>query len=396
MTPEQQPARGAPAEEFLPYDRPDIGEEEVEEVVQTLRSGWLTAGPRVAEFERRFAETVGAPHALALTSCTAAMHLALVAAGVGPGDEVITTPLTFAATANVVIHAGATPVLADVEPGDLTLDPEQVRAKLTPRTRAILPVHYAGAPCRMEEIVAIARERDLLVVEDAAHALGTAVGDRPIGSFGHATAFSFYATKNVTTGEGGMVTTSDGELADRMRTLALHGLSHDAWDRYTARGSWYYQVLAPGYNYVMADVQGALGLRQLERLPAFQSQRRRLAARYHELLADLPELVLPEERPGTTHSWHLYAVRLRTEEGVVERDRFIEELRARGVGTSVHFIPLPLHSYYRETFGWRLSDFPRTEEAFRGLVSLPLYTKMTDGDVERVCAAVREVVRAGR
>lgn len=395
--PEEQPAAApSPGEDFLPYYRPDIGEEEVEEVAATLRSGWLTAGPRVAEFERRFAETVGAAHALAVNSCTAGMHLALVAAGVGPGDEVITTPLTFAATANVIIHAGATPVLADVEPGDLTLDPDQVLARLTPRTRAIMPVHYAGAPCRIDEIVAIARQRGLLVVEDAAHALGTALGDRSIGSFGDVTAFSFYATKNVTTGEGGMVTTSDGELADRMRTLALHGLSHDAWDRYTAHGSWYYQVLAPGYNYVMADVQGALGLRQLERLPAFQSQRRRLAARYHELLADLPELVLPEQRPGTTHSWHLYVVRLRTEEGTLDRDRFIEELRARGIGTSVHFIPLPLHSYYRETFGWRLSDFPRTEEAFQGLVSLPLYTKMTDADVERVAAAVHEVIHAGR
>jgi len=383
-------------EGFLPYNQPDIGDAEVEEVVATLRSGWLAPGPRVAAFEQRFAEAVGAPHAVAVNSCTAGMHLALVAAGIGPGDEVITTPLTFAATVNVIIHAGATPVLADVEPVDLTLDPDQVAARLTPRTRAIMPVHYAGAACRMDEILALARARGLLVIEDAAHALGTKVGDRAVGSLGDAAVFSFYATKNITTAAGGMVTTGDGRLAERMRLLSLHGLSADAWDRYTARGSWYYQVLAPGYNYAMTDLQGALGLRQLDRFPRFQAQRRLLADRYRDLLADLPEIVLPRERPGTTHAWHLYVIRLRTAGLRLNRDTFINEMRARGIGTSVHFIPLHLHPFYREKFGWRPGDFPRAEEAFEGLVSLPLYTRMTEGDVERVARAVREVLNAGR
>lgn len=383
-------------ERFLPYNQPDIGEAEVEEVVATLRSGWLAPGPRVAAFEQRFAETVGTTHAIAVNSCTAGMHLALVAAGIGPGDEVITTPLTFAATANVIIHAGATPVLADVDPDDLTLDPERVAARLTPRTRAIMPVHYGGAACRMDELLSLARERRLLVIEDAAHGLGTKVGDRPVGSLGDATVFSFYATKNVTTAAGGMVTTNDGKLAERIRLLSLHGLSADAWERYTARGSWYYQVLAPGYNYAMTDLQGALGLRQLDRLPQFQARRRRLADRYGELLADLPQVVLPRERPGTTHAWHLYAIRLRTAGLRLNRDAFINEMRARGIGTSVHFIPLHLHPYYRERFGWKLGDFPRAEEAYQGLVSLPLYTRMTDEDVERVAQAVREVVDADR
>ncbi len=383
---------GCDGEPFLPYNQPDIGEAEIEEVVATLRSGWLAPGPRVAEFERRFAGTGGAAHAVAVNSCTAGMHLALVGGGIGPGDEVITTPLTFAATVNVIIHSGATPVLADIEPDDLTLDPERVEAVLTPRTRAIIPVHHAGAACRMPELLSLARSRGLLVIEDAAHGLGTFVGERPVGSLGTATAFSFYATKNLATGEGGMVTTDDAGLAERMRMLSLHGLSRDAWERYTSRGSWYYQVLAPGYNYVMSDIQGALGLRQLDRLDEFQRRRRRLAERYLEALADLPELALPRERPGTTHAWHLFVVRLRTG----DRDGFIERMRERGIGTSVHFIPLHLHPYYRETFGWERGDFPRAEEGFEGLVSLPLYTKMTEDDVERVARAVRETLHAGR
>ena len=288
---------------FLPFALPSIGEDEVADVTEALLSGWLTTGPRTKEFERTFAEFVGAPQAIAVNSATAGLHLALAALGIGPGDEVITTPLTFAATANVIVHLGATPVFADVGP-DLNLDPAQVRARITPRTKAIMPVHFAGLPCDMDAIRAIAREFDLAVVEDAAHAIGAAHDGKPIGMVPadsrDLVVFSFYATKNLTTGEGGMVTCADAELADRVRILSLHGISRDAWKRYTAEGSWYYEVIAPGYKYNMTDLQAALGLRQLRRFFTFQEDRRRIVARYDGHFADLVELATPQhaDRPG--------------------------------------------------------------------------------------------------
>jgi dTDP-4-amino-4,6-dideoxygalactose transaminase len=383
-------------EDFLPYNLPDISEAEIDAVVDVLRSGWLAPGPRVKAFEADFAAYAGTKHAIALDSATAGMHLALLASGIGPGDEVITTPTTFAATVNTIIHTGATPVLADVCPDDYCIDPAAVERAITPRTRAIMPMHHGGSACRMDEILALARTHGLRVIEDAAHALGTQIGGRNVGSFGDATVFSFYPTKNVTSGRGGMLTTDDDALAERCRLLALHGMSNDAWDRYTARGSWAYQVLAAGYNYTMTDFQAALGHTQFSRLGTFQRQRAHLARRMSERLAALPEIVLPAERAGTTHAWHLYVVRIRPGMLTISRDEIIAAMKEQGIGTSVHFIPIHHHPYYRETYGWAPGDFPVADQAFETMLSLPLYTRMTDAEADRVAAAVEEVVHGHR
>ncbi|HWQ28918.1 MAG TPA: DegT/DnrJ/EryC1/StrS aminotransferase family protein [Dehalococcoidia bacterium] len=383
------------SEPFLPYNLPDIGEDEIGAVVETLRSGWLAPGPRVQAFEEAFAERIGVRHAIAVTSCTAGMHLALLACGVGPGDEVIVPVITFPATANVVVHAGATPVLADVGPDDLNLDPDAVRERLTGRTKAIMPVHYAGQACPMQELRAIAGERGLRLIEDAAHAFGTMYRGEPVGRTRDAAVFSFYVTKNITTGAGGMVTTDDDAVAEEVRRRRMHGLSANAWDRYTASGTPFYQVVAPGYNYTMSDLEAALGLAQLRRADAFLVRRRELAGRYAELLSDVPEIALPEEREAG-HSWHLYVIRLRRGALDIDRDAFLREMREEGIGVSVHFIPLHYHPYYREAFGWKRGDYPNAEAAFEEIVSLPLYTRMTDGDVERVAKAVRRIVERHR
>jgi dTDP-4-amino-4,6-dideoxygalactose transaminase len=324
------------------------------------------------------------------------MHLALIAMDIGAGDEVITTPTTFAATVNVIIHAGATPVLADIRIDDYCIDPAAIEGAITPRTKAIMPVHHAGSACAMDEILAIARRHGLRVIEDAAHAIGTAIGGRPIGAFGDATVFSFYPTKNVTTGRGGMLTTDDDALAERCRLLALHGMSNDAWDRYTARGSWSYRVLAPGYNYAMSDFQAALGHAQFARIDEFQSKRRRLAERYNERFASMPEIVTPVEREGTTHAWHLYVARIGRGELDIGRDDVITKLKDAGIGTSVHFIPIHHHPYYRETYGWAPGDFPVADEAFETMISLPLYTRMSEAEADRVIYAIEDVVRRHR
>jgi dTDP-4-amino-4,6-dideoxygalactose transaminase len=379
--------------DFLSYNLPDISDAEIDAVTNTLRSGWLAPGPRVRAFEEAFAAYAGTTHAIGLDSATAGMHLALIANGIGPGDEVITTPTTFAATVNVIIHAGATPVLADVHMDDFCIDPAAIERAISPRTRAIMPMHHGGSACRMNEIMSIAERDSLLVIEDAAHALGTCVGGRRVGGIGHATVFSFYPTKNVTSGRGGMLTTNSDELAERCRLLALHGMSNDAWDRYTERGSWAYRVLAAGYNYAMYDYQAALGHAQFNRLDEFQGVRARLAARYNERLALVPGIVTPAERAGTTHAWHLYVVRLRPEALTISRDEFIVAMKERGIGTSVHFIPIHHHPYYRETYGWAPGDFPVADEAFETMVSLPLYTRMSECDVDRVVTAVDEIAR---
>ena len=380
------------SEDFLPVARPDISEDEIAAVAEVLRSGWLTYGPKTQALEAEFAAFAGAKHAVAVTSCTAAMHLALLAAGVGPGDEVITTPLTFAATVNVIVHAGARPVLADVCPDDLNIDPDAVAARLTPRTRAIMPVHYGGQPCRMDELLGIARDHGLRVIEDAAHAAGASYRGKPVGSIGDATAFSFYAIKNMTTGEGGMLATDDDELAEKARLLRAHGLSTDAWKRYTAAGSAFYDVAMPGFNYRMTDFQAAIGRGQLARLPAFNAARARLAARYNQRLAAVEELETPGTRPEVVHAWHLYPLRLRRERLRISRDEFVTELRQRGIGSSVHFIPIHYHAYYREGFAFQRGDFPVAEDAFERLISLPLFPLMTDADVDRVADAVEEIV----
>jgi dTDP-4-amino-4,6-dideoxygalactose transaminase len=387
---------------YLPYHVPSIGEDEIAEVVDTLRSGWITTGPKTHRFEKEFSEYTGAPHALAVNSCTAGLHLAFAALNLGPGDEVITTPLTFCATVNTILQVGATPVLADVDEHG-NLDPASVRARITTRTRCIVPVHLAGMPCRMREFWQIAREHDLRVVEDAAHAAGTKYEGHQIGAgipsagyFSDAVAYSFYATKNMTTGEGGMVTTHDADLVSRMRILALHGISKDAWKRYTAAGNWFYEVVECGFKYNLSDIQSAVGIHQLRRLEGFIEERRRLAALYRLALGDLAELELPHEVHGTRHAWHLYIVRLRLDRLGIDRDQFIGLLRQHGIGTSVHFIPVPLHPFYRDSGLTSTASVPAAMELYRRIISLPLYPGMTDEDVVRVADAIRDVVRRHR
>ena len=391
---ESSPA--AAVEPFLPFAQPEIGQEEIDEVVDTLRSGWLTGGPKVQAFEEGIRDVTGASHAVALSSCTAGMHLALLAAGIGPGDEVITTPLTFAATVNVILHAGATPVLADVREDDYNIDVDEIERKITPRTKALLPVHYGGQPCRMDELQALADRHKLRVIEDAAHAIGARYRGQPIGALTDAAVFSFYPIKAITTGQGGMLTTNDADLANQVRLLSLHGLSKNAWNRYSKGGSAEYQVLAPGFNYAMTDIQAALGIHQLKRLEAFQARRTHIANQYNALFAGVPELIRPPMRDEIVHAWHLYPIRLQLDRLTIDRAHFIEELRERGIGTSVHFIPIHLHPYYRKALSLGPGDFPVTEAIYEGLISLPIYPRMEDASVERVAAAVREIAEAHR
>ena len=376
---------------FISFSRPEIGEEEIQGVVETLRSGWVTTGPKTAEFEKEFRHYTGAQYSLAVNSCTAGLHLALAALGLGPGDEVITTPLTFCATVNTILEVGAKPVLADIGP-DLNISPEHIRRALTPKTKAIVPVHLGGLPCDMDRIWDIARENHLKVVEDAAHAVGSSYRGIPVGSGpSDAVAFSFYATKNLCTGEGGMVTTPSEELYRHMKVLCLHGISRDAWDRYTEKGNWYYQVEECGFKDNMSDIMAARGLVQLRKLDRMNARRAEIAERYNKAFAAMEEVQLPPVRPDSTHAWHLYALRLNLDELTIDRAGFFDEMKELGIGCSVHFIPIPLHPYYHKTLEMRdpctraLSEYPR-------LLSLPIYSKMSDGDVERVICAVKDVV----
>ncbi len=392
-----QPAAPSSGEPFLPFAQPDIGQAEIDEVVDTLRSGWLTNGPKTKAFEQAFRERTNTEHAVALSSCTAGLHLALLATGIGPGDEVITTPLTFPSTVSVILHVGAKPVLADVREDDYNIDPAEVARRVTPRTKAIIPVHYGGQPCRMEELLSLALERGLRVIEDAAHALGASYRGQPIGALGDATVFSFYPIKNITTGQGGMLTTNDEEIAERVRLLSLHGLSKSGWARYEEKGTWAYQVLALGFNYVMTDIQAAIGIHQLARLEEFQTRRAHLAREYDRLLADMPEVIRPPVRDEElTHAWHLYPIRLDAERLEIGRDEFIEALRERGIGTTVNFIPIHYHQYFREALELQQGDYPVAEAIFAGEVSLPLYPRMQDADVQRVASAIHEVIGARR
>ena len=383
------------AENYLPYCRPTVDEAEIGEVVAALRSGWLTTGPRTHQFEADFAVAAGAPNALALNSGTAALHVALAAAGVGPGDEVITTPLTFCACANVIVQQGAAPVLADICEDDFNIDPAQVERHITPRTKAIMAVDFAGQPCRLDELRELADYYGILLLEDAAHSAGARYRGRAIGSVADATAFSFYPTKNMTTGEGGMLTTLSDQLAAEARVLALHGMSKDAWRRYQKDASWAYDVVAPGFKYNMSDLQAALGLVQLKRLGEFNAIRESLASKYAQRLAGCAGVQLPTARPEVQHVWHLYVIRLKLEMLSLDRGAFIEALAERGIGTSVHFIPIHHHSYYREGFGFSPAELPITERIFPEIISLPLYPTMTEADVDRVADAVRELANAG-
>jgi len=389
---------------FLPFAVPSIGEEEIAEVVDSLRSGWITAGPKVKRFEADFAQYIGCNHAIAVNSCTAALHIALTALGIGPGDEVIVPTFTFCSTANVVVHLGAKPVLVDVG-SDFNVHPDDLKRAITPRTRAIVPVHFSGQACDLTAIYEIARQYDLHVVEDAAHAVGTEYDGRKVGNAyffqkrglrKHAVCFSFYAIKNMTTGEGGMIATSDDDLAERMRLLSLHGMSRDAWKRYTGSGSWYYEILAAGYKDNMTDVQAALGIHQLKKLDGFIATRARYAKIYDEAFAFVPEIATPKVTPGQRHAWHLYIIQLTLDRLEIDRSQFIEELHANNIGTSVHFIPVHLHPYYQERFGYRRGDLPQAEQLFDRIVSLPLYPGMTDEDVHDVIRAVLDVVGKNR
>ena len=377
---------------FLPFARPDISNAEIMAVVRTLRSGWLTMGPRVLEFEEAFRKYIGARHAVAFNSCTAALHTTLVALRVGPGDEVVTTPFTFAATANVVALVGARPVFADVEPDTLNLDPSNANARLCARTKAVIPVHYGGQPCDLDALAERAHAHGAFLLEDAAHAFGAEYRDRRIGSTGTA-AFSFYATKNLTTGEGGMVTTDDSDLADRLRLLRLHGISRDAWKRYTVAGDWYYEVVEAGFKYNMTDTQAAMGLVQLRRADGLLKRRRSHAQYLAKEFKDVPNLTLPQERPDTSNAWHLYPIRLNLPRLRIDRAKFIEALRAENIGSSVHFIPLHLQPYYRDRFGYRRGDFPVAEAAYERIISLPFYAGMTREDLDDVVEAVGKIAQ---
>jgi dTDP-4-amino-4,6-dideoxygalactose transaminase len=375
-------------EDFLPIARPDIDDADVDEVVDTLRSGWLTYGAKTQRFETEFRQLAGAEHAVATNSCTAGLHIALLAAGIGPGDEVITTPLTFAATANVIVHTGATPVLADICYDDLNIDPEQIERRITSKTKAIMPVHYAGHTCRMDEIMEIARRHDLVVIEDAATAAGSLYKGRPVGSLGDMTVFSFYPIKNMTTGQGGIVTTDNPEYADKLGSLRNHGLDSNAWKRYSSEASRpFYTLSEPGFNYGMFDLLAAVGLGQLRRLPEFNARRTELAACYTRLFTDVRQVEVPTVSPEVTSNWHLYVIRLR--DTSLARDDLVTALKTRGIGTSVHYYPVHYHPYYRETFGFREGDYPVCESEFDRILSLPLFPQMTEHDVERVVEAVK-------
>jgi len=379
------------SETFIPFSPPQLGDEEIAEVVDSLRSGWITTGPKTRAFEEEFRAANSAPAALALSSCTAALHLALDTLGIGPGDEVITTPLTFVATVNAIEHVGARPVLADVEPDTLNLDPERVAAAITPATRALLPVHYGGHPVDLDAFAALAEPAGLHVIEDAAHAVAARYKGRLIGSSDNPAAFSFYATKNMTTAEGGMLT-GPAEFIDRARIASLHGMSRDAWKRYGKGGNWYYEVVMPGFKYNMTDLQAAIGRVQLRRLPEFQQRRAEVVAAYNRAFADCEALQTPVCRPEVEHAWHLYALRLNLDALTINRNQFIDELSVRQIGTSVHFIPIHLHPYYGEKYGFAPDAFPVAFSNYERLISLPLNAGISDGAVARVAEAVLDIV----
>jgi dTDP-4-amino-4,6-dideoxygalactose transaminase len=380
-------------EKFIPYNLPDFTEQEVSAATETVRSLWVAKGPRTVKFEEEFAKHVGAKHAVAMNSCTAALHVALLSAGVGPGDEVITTPMTFASTANTIIHCGATPIFADIDYKTGCIDPDEVEKKVTAKTKAIVPVHYSGQVCNLDRIYDIADRYGIFVSEDAAHALESYYKGRIIGNkLKGAASYSFYATKNLTTGEGGMLVTDDDEIDAKARILAGQGMSRNAWNRYAKGGSWRYDICEPGFKYNMFDIQAALGLVQLSRLDEMQARRLKIAEKYQREFAKIDAVEPPFVPDYCTHSWHLYVLRIVPELLTIDRDRFIDELNARNVGTSVHFIPVTSMSAYTKLFGFKEGDFPNTEKHFERIISLPLYPSLTDEESDYIVAAVRDIV----
>jgi perosamine synthetase len=378
---------------FLPYGRQSLDEADIQAVVDVLRSDWLTTGPKVGEFEEAFAARVGAAHAVSFSSGTAALHAAAFVSGLAPGDEAITTPLTFAATANCVLYQGATPVFADVSGDTLNLDPEQVAEKITTRTRAILPVDYAGHPADMKPLMELARRHGLIVIEDACHALGSAYGGRSVGSIADMTVFSFHPVKHITTGEGGMVSTDNSQFAETLRRFRNHGISSDARQRQSA-GQWHYEMILLGFNYRLPDILCALGFQQLTKLDANLTRRREIAAQYTAAFCEIPGVIPPTVRVEANPAWHLYPIRLDLEKLSEDRGQIFRALRAENIGVNVHYIPVHLHPYYRERFGFRGGEFPVAEDAYARLLSLPMFHSMSNQDAKDVIEAVKKVVRS--
>jgi len=373
----------------ISYFTPSITDDEISEVLDTLKSGWLTMGPKTIAFEEQIAEYTGAKYAVAVNSCTAALHLSLIGLGIGSGDEVITTPFTFASTGNVIVHTGAKPVFVDIQPDTYNIDPELIKEAITPKTKAIIPVHYAGQPCDIQAITEIASDYNVKVIEDAAHAIGAEYKGNKIGCFGDTTCFSFYATKNMTTGDGGAVTTNDKKLADRMRSLRLHGITKDAWKRYSDQGSWYYEIEVCGWKYNMTDIQAAIGLHQIKKLDEFCNIRREYADMYNKALSDCDGLITPRIVGDVKHVFHLYPLLLED----YDRSQFIKHMNSAGIGCSVHFIPLHLHPFYREAYGFTYGDYPVAESVYEREVSLPLYPKMPLTDVHYVIQKTLEIIK---
>lgn len=380
-------------ETFLVFGAPAIEDAEIQEVVATMKTGWLGTGPKVALFEREFASYKGATYAAALNSCTAALHLSILASDVKPGDEVITTPLTFCATVNAIIHAGGTPVMADVDPVTMNISPNEIESKITPRTKAILPVHFAGRPCDMDAIMDIARRHNLKVIEDCAHAIETEYKGKKAGTFGDFGCFSFYVTKNIVTGEGGMVLARREEDIARVKVLGLHGMSKDAWKRFSDEGYKHYQVVECGYKYNMMDLQAAIGIHQLQRIEKYWQRRQEIWQRYNEAFSSLPISLPADPEPDTRHAYHLYSVMVDEKRAGITRDSFLDGMTKENIGVGVHYLSVPEHPYYQKTFGWKAEDYPNAMRLGRQTVSLPISAKLTDRDVEDVIEGVKKVLR---
>ena len=386
----------AKREKYLNYNLPYIGKDEINEVVDTLRSGWLTTGPKTKIFENEFKKYIGSKYAVAISSCTAGLHLGLLAAGIKKGDEVISTPYTFASTILAILEVGAKPVFVDIRKDTLNLDESQIESKVGRRTRAILPVHFAGLPCEMSLISKIAKRHKLFIIEDAAHAVGSSYGGKKIGNIGDLAAFSFYATKNLTTGEGGMVTTNNRAIAEKVRILSLHGISKDSFKRYAKGGSWYYEVLEKGFKYNMMDIQAALGIHQLKKLEWMNKRRKEIVDQYNRAFADMDEIISNPLPKNMGHSWHLYVLQLDLDKLSIDRNSFIDELKKRNIGTSVHFIPVFRHPYFQKALKIKPAMFPVTDMIYKRVVSLPLYPSMTDTDVKYVISAVADIFKRNR
>lgn len=379
-------------EDFLIFGSPAMEEQEVEEVVASLRAGWLGTGPKVARFEDDFRQYRDADYAVAVNSCTAALHLSMLASDLKAGDEVITTPMTFCASINAIIHSGATPVLVDVEPGTMNIDTTRIEEKITPKTRAILPVHFAGRACEMDKLMDIARRHNLSVIEDCAHAIETEFNGQAAGTIGDFGCFSFYVTKNVVTGEGGMVVTASEEAASRVKVLALHGMSKDAWKRFSDEGFVHYQVTEPGFKYNMMDLQAAIGIHQLKRVEPYWTRREEIWRRYNEAFADLPIEIPLDPAPNTRHGYHLYTIMVDDSRCGISRDGFLNAIQANNVGAGVHYLSVPEHAYYQKAYGWDPGDYPVAQRIGRQTVSLPFSAKLTDEDVADVIEAVSRIV----